>query len=164
MPKQAKVPPADRITPPFAELTVTAKEVKAAAAELNQALQMVEDALEELDMGVSAWHKVAGGSDENGWYWSREIGYTQIGSKWCIALKKSEGNHDIGEYEEEVLPFKKAPKWMCTESVGQIPGLLESLQERAKETVKKLKARAAEVREFGTAIHGLLKGDSSSKA
>lgn len=164
MPK-LKLSPADRISPPFSQLAVTAKEIKAASAELNQAIETVEGPLEDLDIGVSAWHKVAGGTDENGYYWSREIGYTQIGDKWCIAIKRSEGIHNSDEHDEQIWRFNKAPKWMRTESVGQIPDLLETLRERTEDTIKKLKARAAEVREFGSALQKLLEEiDSSQKA
>ena len=111
MPKP-KVPPSERITTSFKELKSLSPDLRSAARELSNKVADLSDKLDTLDLGVAAWTDIAGGrSEENGYYWSRSIGYTKVAHRWEIALREKEGNYDDGEHSETVWKFSEAPHW-----------------------------------------------------
>jgi hypothetical protein len=153
---EAKVPPTERIVSYFKELAVETSECNSAAIELSDAILPLETALRKIKLPVSAWHRIAGDEDDNGNYWTRDIGYTKIGDEWGIALRRTWGNLNVDHHREETWPFKDAPRWMCIESAGKLPDLFEELVKRTKETTAKLKARTTQARELAAAIAAVL--------
>jgi hypothetical protein len=149
---EKKTPPGERIASSFKKLTTSSNDRKSASGEVASAISKLDSALNTLNPGVSAWHKIAGGEDENGNFWTRDIGYSKIGHKWGIALRMTSGNHGFGVYDEEGWLFNDAPPWMCVESVGKIPDLFDELIKRTEDTTRKLKARAIEAEELAKAI------------
>jgi hypothetical protein len=108
------------------------------------------------DLGVSAWHKFAGHEDENGNYWTRDIGYVKVGTEWGIALRKTPGNEFSERHDEDVWPFKDAPRWMQVDSVSKIPDFFEELIKRTDETVKKLQAKSLQAKELSEALNAAI--------
>jgi hypothetical protein len=149
---QPKVPPTERINSSFKKLTSIAPELHSAAKELSKTVKALSEALEPLNLGVSAWHTVAGNEDENGYYWSRSIGYTQVRNEWGIALKQASGSKDDNEHDEQVWEFSKAPRWMVIESISKLPELFDTLIERVTDTTEKLKARTEQAKELVAAV------------
>lgn len=149
---QKRALPAERILSSFKKLAVSSTDLNSAVGELCDNISPLENALSRLDLGVSAWHKIAGHDDESGVFWTRDIGYTKIGKTWCIALRKTSGYPDGELYEEEVWPFAAAPRWMQIESVGKIPDLFDELIKRTEDTIKKIRAKTIEARDLATAI------------
>lgn len=151
------VPPSkERIAAAFKQLSVVSTELNAAADELSSNISTLDKALRKLNLGVSAWHEIASNEDDEGTYWSRDIGYTQVENKWGIALRKTRGNHNFDHYEEEVWPFADAPRWMCIESIGKLPDLFDDLIKRTKDTTDKIKKKTAEAKELAGAISSAL--------
>jgi hypothetical protein len=66
-------------------------------------------------------------------------------------MRRVEGDADL-ERTKELWSFKEAPRWMCLESVGKIPDLLDELTKRTEETTKSLQARTTEATEFVRAV------------
>ena len=113
----------------------------------------LDEALKSLNLGVSAWHQVAANEDPlDGSYWSRDIGYARVRSKWGIAIRKTWGNHFYDDHNEEQWLFADAPRWMCVESVGKLPDLFDDLIKRTEETTGKIKAKTSEAKELAAAI------------
>jgi hypothetical protein len=157
---RAGTPPEIRVTTRIASatkhLSSLSADIKTASNELCASLGPLENALAKFDLGVSAWFKITGNSRDDGSYWSREIGYAQIGKKWGIALKKTEG-HEAAEYDEvENWLFKDAPMWMQIEAIPKIPDLLEALSKRVEETIVKLKDKAVQAKELTDALEAAL--------
>src|SRR5258706_14362677 len=98
---QQKIAPTERIASSFKKLAVASKDLNVAAAELGETISALDGALKKLNLGVSAWHEVAGKEDEDGSYWSRDIGYARVGNKWGIALRRTWGNRDFYSHSEE---------------------------------------------------------------
>jgi hypothetical protein len=144
--------PAERIVNSLKQLTASCNDLNSAAEELCDNIAPLNTALRKINPGVSAWHRIAGNEDENGYYWRREIGYVQVGRTWGIALKKVQGSRDDNEHDEEVWLFHDAPRWMQIESVGKIPDLFDELIERTEDTTKKIKAKTIEAKNFAAAI------------
>ncbi|SRR5260221_8451211 len=151
------VPPSERITSAVKQLAVSSAGVKSAADELCANIAPFEAALAKFDLGVSAWHQIAGHQDsDDGVWWSRDIGYVNIGRRWCIALRKANGVRYADVYEEEVWSFSEAPRWMQIEAVAKIPDLFEVLLKRTEETIKNLKAKSVQAIELTDALNAAL--------
>src|SRR4051794_8954087 len=71
MPEE-QILPKDRIVSSFKHLNAISAELNAAVKELNKPIGRLEFVLKDLNLGVSAWHQIAGSEDENGSYWSRD--------------------------------------------------------------------------------------------
>lgn len=132
MPQQ-KILPSERINASYKKLVSISPELHSAAKDLSKTINALNEALEPLNLGVSAWHTIAQSEDENGNYWSRSIGYTQASYEWGIALRQASGNHNYDSHDEQVRPFSQAPRWMAIESIAKLPELFETLIERVKE-------------------------------
>lgn len=152
MPEE-KVLPKDRIASSFKNLAAVSTEIDSAAKELGASIASLDDALERLNLGVSAWHRIAGGEDhETGNYWHRDIGYTQVSHRWQISLRRAAGNEFSDDYGEEIWTFNQAPYWMRIESIGKLPDLFDELIKRTIETTQKIKARTTETEELAAAV------------
>jgi hypothetical protein len=150
---QPKVPPSERINTSYKQLKSITPELHSAATELSKTINELNDALEPLRLGVTAWAVIASGEDENnGYYWSRFVGYTQVDHSWGIALKQASGSHNNNEHDETIWAFSKAPRWMVIESIAKLPDVFEALIERVKDTTEKLKARTKQAGDLVAAI------------
>jgi hypothetical protein len=151
-----EVRPTTRITSSTKQLAGLAADIKAAGKELCDNIAPLETALAKFNLGVSAWFTITGSDHDDGSYWSREIGYAQIGKKWGIALRKTEG-HQAADYEKvDTWFFGDAPSWMQIESIPKIPDLLEALSKRVQETIGKLKEKAVQAKELTDALNAAL--------
>src|SRR5713226_9643527 len=85
-------PPTERVQASYKQLSLAAKSLNAASDELGKAISVLDAALQKLNLGVSGWVTLAGNEDGNNW-WSRGVGYTKVGDKWGIALRKVSGDY-----------------------------------------------------------------------
>jgi hypothetical protein len=156
MAQEKTVPSKDRIATSFKQLATVSTDLNSAANELNKAIANLDEALRTLNLGVSAWHQVAGDEDpQDGSYWSRDIGYARVRNKWCIAIRRTWGNYSYEDHNDEEWPFAEAPRWMCIESVGKLPELFEDLIKRTEEATEKIRARTSEAKEFLAAVRAV---------
>ncbi|MGI0079876.1 MAG: hypothetical protein ACRECH_09640 [Nitrososphaerales archaeon] len=148
-----QIPPKERIASSFKQLSAVSADLNLAADEFSKTISILDKALKSLNLGVSAWHQIAGNEDEQyGDFWRRDIGYAQVKGKWGIAIRKTWGNNYHDRYEEEEWLFADAPRWMCIESIGRLPDLFDELIKRTEETTTKIKARTSETKELVAAI------------
>ncbi len=153
MTQEKTIPAKERIASSFKQLAAVSTDLNSAADELSKTITSLDEALGALNLGVSAWHQVAGNEDpQNGSYWSRDIGYARVRNTWGIAIRRTWGNHLYGDYDEEEWLFADAPRWMCIESVGKLPDLFEDLIKRTEETTGKIRAKTNEAKELAGAI------------
>jgi hypothetical protein len=160
-----KIPVSERVQSAFRKLTVSASNLNSASDDLRVVINELDDALRKLNLGVSAWVKIAGDDDGRDEYWSRDLGYTRIGRTWGIALREVEGNYNWpDEAKVESWPFNDAPRWLRADAVGKIPDLLEKLADQADGTTKRIKQKATEARELTTAINAAAATRSGAQA
>jgi hypothetical protein len=150
---QSKISPTERIASSFKKLAASSNNLKLATVDLGKSISALDEALNSLNLGVSAWHKIAGHEDDDGSFWSRDIGYTQVGTSWGIALRRASGHHHGDIYDEEVWPFTDAPPWMSVEATVKLPDLFDELNRRAEETIKRMNARSTEAQELARAVN-----------
>jgi hypothetical protein len=160
MTQEKTVPARDRIATSFKQLATVSADLNSAANELNKTIAHLEQALSTLNLGVSAWHQVAGDEDEAGSYWSRDIGYARVRNRWCIAIRRTWGDYNHDDHNDEEWPFAEAPRWMAIESVGKLPELFEDLIKRTEEATQKIKAKTGEARELAAIVRVIASGIS----
>jgi hypothetical protein len=124
----------------------------------------LEQALEKLNLGISTWVTITGDEYDNGFYWSRDLGYAKVNGTWGIALRTLDGHHanDEGDKIEEWL-FNDAPRWLRVEGVGKFPELLEKLTKQADDFAEKIRKKAAEAGELVSVIRLASAGSQPSK-
>jgi len=147
-----KVPPTDRIASSFQQLALHSSELNQSAQQLSTAVSSFETLLRRIGVSVPAWHCIAG-QEEGPSYWTRDIGYSQFGDDWKVALRRTSGQYDDPEsHFEKIWLFALAPKWMAVEAAGKLPDLVDELIKRTIETNAKMKARTTETIELESAI------------
>ena len=137
----------ERVNELLPSLTATAANLNEASKKLSAMINRIDDALQRLNLGVTAWVKVRGGDDpSNGFYWSEDLGYSRTGRKWGLVLKKGEGNYqdhpDSDNYE--YWPFNEAPRSLRISATTKIPDLLMELDRQAKDMEKQVSESADE--------------------
>lgn len=145
-------PLAERIPALVPKLHTAAKDVQKATNDLGQALAPIETILKALNLGVATWTTIAGHDDNDGSYWSREVGYTKLKSMWGLAIKTTTGHNHADIHNEEVWPFREAPRWIQVDAVGKLPDLLEALITRTEETTKTLRSKAKQAEEIAALL------------
>jgi hypothetical protein len=163
MSQTKRVPLADHVKPPATEriassikrLTQLSSELKVETNEVGKSLAQFEEPLLKLAL-VPTWHKIAGGCDHYDNFWTREVGYTTIKGVWCIGLRRTWGNANAEDFNEEVWRFNEAPHWQQIEALGKMAGLYEELITRTEETIKKLRAKREEADQVAAALKAAL--------
>lgn len=146
-------------------LATAAASLNVASDRLGVVVEGIEAELKKLNLGVSAWYTLARGSDTET-TWTRGIGYTKVGGKWCIALRETRDSPPA-KYTEQVWPFKDAPRWLRLDAVGHIPQLLEELTERAHRMTDLCTKRVEQAEQIAAAMYltkaaantGVVEGD-----
>jgi hypothetical protein len=145
----------ERVTTSFTKLSSAAKDLNKVSDELGQAITAIDYILQRLNLGVPTWVKIHGGEDQyTGMvYWSRDVGYAKIGSRWGIALCTREGDYNYPDEEtrEEWL-FNDAPRWLRGEGVEKIPDLLEELIKNTEKTTQKIKGKIDHAKQLAGAL------------
>lgn len=152
--QEQKAPPAERVQNSYKRLSLVAKDLNVVSDDLTKAVSILEEALQRLNLGVSAWVRLSGWESEigNDW-WSRDIGYTKLRDKWGIALRKASGNYNFPDDDSaEEWTFNDAPRWMRAEAVAKIPDLLDALLKQAQDTTKKIKDRTEQAYQLAVAM------------
>jgi hypothetical protein len=162
--KKPKVSPVEAVKTSYPQLADETYQLQALIGDFGKTISAVEGSLRRIGLDVSAWHQIAGGQHEhNGYTWSRDIGYTRIGSSWHIALR--EWSQEVGQEDEQTTyKFRDAPPWMCLEAAGKIPELLEELIERTRDLRAKLASKKRDVDELAAVLADLAQEAVNSRA
>lgn len=137
----------------FQRLAESAARVNAASDDLSKAVAPIDAALKRLGLGITVWHKYAGGVDPEGEFWEHRIGYTRIGRNWGLAISDVSGNINYSaSYDDEEWLFNDAPRAMRVKAVDHIPALLEKLVEQADKVASDLDQKAEKARHIATTI------------
>jgi hypothetical protein len=144
----------ERVTSSIQQLSLVATDLNKASDELGKAVFSIDIVLQGLNLGVPTWVTIQGCHDhEDLNYWSHDLGYSKVGSRWGISLRVREGNDHWPDQEScDVWLFNDSPRWLRIEGVAKIPELLESLIKDTEETTKKIKSKTTEANQFATAI------------
>ena len=138
----------ERVSELLPSLAATAATLNEASKKLSAVIERIDDALQRLNLGVSAWVTVRRGDDlaRGGMYfWSEDLGYSRIGRKWGLTLRKEEGHEGMpGSIECESWSFNDAPRSLRMKAVSKIPELIKDLDREAKEVAEQISASVNE--------------------
>lgn len=143
----------ERVTNSIKQLSSAAQDLNTVSAEMGKAITAIDTVLQSLNIGVSTWARISGGSDEDGLsYWHRDLGYAKVANKWGISLRDVSG--DVRDQDEncDIWLFNDAPRWLRIEGVAKVPDLIDALIKNTLETTEKIKTKTSEVNELATAI------------
>lgn len=144
---------AARIAESYKKLAGSAQLLNAASDGLAKQITSLDLALQRLNLGVIAWERVQGIDDDGtGCYWSRDVGYTKIGSRWGLALRTREGSHQQEEDTVEEWLFNDSPRHMRIDAIDKIPDLVEKLIKASEKTARKLQEKTAQAGELAAAV------------
>ena len=138
----------------FATLSSAAADLNKASDELSKAITVLDDSLQKLNLGITAWVVYLDRIQEDCPSYDRdELGYARINGKWGLAIHRITGDADSGEHQEKgSWPFNEAPREMRVLAVNAVPSLLHALTERALNTTRTLSLKVQDVRETTAAI------------
>ena len=126
---------AKRMAELLPSLAATAANLNNASKKLTEIIERLDGALQRLNLGVTAWVQVNGAnsSPDLSAFWSEDLGYSRIGRKWGLALRRIEGDHALNEWELlDEWPFNEAPRDLRIGAITRIPKLLKKLDQEAQ--------------------------------
>ena len=142
-----------RVSADFEKLVASAAALNAVSDEIAQPVLAINAALRKLNLGISAWVKVAGDEDLNGNYWHRSVGYDKVSSGvWGIAIYYRAVDSDQVVRQEDEWLFNEAPRAYRLEALDKLPQLLGKLTRIADETADALRKKVATTKQVATAI------------
>ena len=133
----------------FETLYTVASSLNIASDELKKSVDVLDEALKKLNLGVVAWEafRYRGDGQDPNEYDQDEIGYCKVGGTWGIALRRIWGNESFEDHHEDgPWLFNDAPREMRVASVDKISAVIESLVKAASAMAKKLHEKTKELR------------------
>ena len=136
----------ERVNKLLPSLAATAANLNEASKKLSALIERIDDALQRLNLGVTAWVRVQGGDENKGLYfWVEELGYSRIARKWGLTLRRRSGFEGAGESDEnESWPFNDAPRSLRKKAVPKILELIKELDREAKEVAEQISSSVNE--------------------
>jgi len=143
----------ERVHSSYQKLAEVASDLNTVSDSLGQMIAELDLALKRLNLGITVWVQIRGDFDDEFDYWSEDLGYAKIGSKWGIALRARSGNPNEPESEsvEEWL-FSDAPRQLRLSAIENIPELFEKLSEQAVKTTEKIVKKLLATRDLVSAV------------
>lgn len=139
----------------FETLYTVSSSLNTASNELGKSIDVLDEALKKLNLGIVAWEpfRYRGDEEDPDEYDQDEIGYCKVNGTWGIALRHIWGHEGMGTHKQDgPWLFNEAPREMRISSVDKIPTLIESLGKEASDLAKKLHERTKEVRALAEII------------
>lgn len=136
----------------YQKLATAASTLNTASDRLGKVVAELDTALKGLNLGITSWLDFS--TWEEGAEWATDqIGYTRIGGKWGIAIRKISGNYQYGEdtIHGEWL-FSDAPRALRITAIDRIPEFLEKLVTDVEATTKRVNEKLKESHELAEAI------------
>jgi len=150
-----KAPLLERVASYYKQLSTVATDLNAVSDELGKSIAEIDVALKKLNLGITTWVTIRGDDEYpyNDLYWSRDIGYAKVNSKWGISLRTIDGqSSDPDRSKTEEWLFNDAPRALRLEAIDKIPELLEELSKEAVKTTKNIRARLDEAKAVAEAV------------
>lgn len=154
-----EIPLLERVASYYSQLSTVAADLNAVSDELGKSIAEIDAALKKLNLGITTWVTIQSGDGDrfrdNYSFWSRDIGYAKVDSKWGITLRNVDGDYRNPDDERvEKWRFDDAPRSLRLESIDKIPELLEKLSKEAAKTTKDIRAKLCEVQSVASAVKG----------
>src|SRR5882724_6007815 len=112
----------------FLQLASVAADLNIISDSLGKYISEIDEALKNLNLGISVWVEVRRWDGEHPRYYYETIGYAKVAGKWGIALQSAIGSHDDPEEgSAEQWLFNDAPRKLRLAAIDKLPELLKKL-------------------------------------
>jgi hypothetical protein len=115
-------------------LTQRTAQLNALRDELSDLYFSLEEVLQDLGLGVSAWY-VAGRC---------AVGYSRLGGRWRIIIQDRHDKSDIKDWDQ--WPCNEAPTYLRIDAVSWLPMLLETMVVRSDEMILKCEKAVTKIK------------------
>jgi hypothetical protein len=152
----------DNVPLQFKALTSAAASLNTASQELSKVIDVLDEALKKLHIGLTVWSAFRYRDVEQPEYDQDEIGYSKVDGTWGITLRRVWGNLERDEeHESGPWHFNDAPRNLRLAGVDAIPNLIEALFNEAVATTKQVHAKTEKVRELASVIERIANSPKS---
>jgi hypothetical protein len=135
------------------DLSSSAAALNAATQRLAKSVEVLDDALKKLNLGISSWVDVSlGSSPDNRFSTTERLGYAKVNGKWGLALKVIDEDMFAAEPDVTTWLFCDASRELRIRAVPLLPKLMAQLNRDAKSITTKISESAREAEEFARAI------------
>ncbi len=153
----------EKIQAHFQALSSVASSLNKASDELTKVVAILDEALKNLNVGLTVWVTFRSRGVEPQEYDNDQIGYCKVNGKWGIALRQIWGDYGMDYFASEgPWLFNEAPREMRLHGVDKIPEVIEALGKEAFDTTKKIHEKTQEVRELSGAIEKIASEQAGS--
>ena len=103
---------------------------------------------------MAAWVRVKGWENDDGEFWTRELGYDRFRNQWRIAIRETHGDEGFPD-DPSVYTwlFNEAPRKSRISSADKLPELLREPVKEAERTARRLREKTTEVNAFVAALN-----------
>jgi prefoldin subunit 5 len=145
-------------------LSKSATALNTATHRLTKSVEILDDALRKLNLGISSWVDISFGSSPDERFSSTEqLGYAKVNGKWGLALKViTEDEFAQGEPDVATWLFCDASRDFRIRALPHLPKLIAQLDRDAESITAKLSESAKEAEEFARAIETIARNESES--
>jgi hypothetical protein len=135
----------------FEALTETSKKINSASKRLSASVEKMNDALKKLNLGISVWIEVCGGSPDDHIVETEYLGYAKVRGKWgvCIRFVVEGLEPDPGVTEWH---FDNAPREMRIHASECFNKLLLALNQESLRQAQIMEERAKDIDELTNSV------------
>ncbi len=154
----------EKVQTHFEALSSVASSLNSASDEFTKVVTILDEALKQLNVGLTAWVTFRSRGIEPWEYDDDQIGYSKVNGRWGIALRRIWGDQREDEQRNEgPWLFNEAPREMRLHGVDKIPEVIEALGKEAFDLTRKIHEKTHEVRELTGAIEKIASEQASRK-
>jgi hypothetical protein len=137
-------------------LSFSATALNRATLRLSKSIEVLDDALRKLNLGIACWVNIATGSNEDGTHSITEnLGYDKINGKWGLALASVTEDEFGGEPEANTWLFCDASREFRIRAVTHLPKLIAQMNRNASAVTAKVSESADQAEAIAEAINSL---------
>lgn len=140
----------------FSNLSTATSILNKASGELAAAVSQLDDMLQGLNIGLTAWVTFRSQDCEPPEYDDDQLGYAKVSGKWGLAIQRIYG--DPSQDREDIVGpwlFNDASRELRLLAVDKIPDLLELLAKVAAKTAERVEEKTRHVRVVTSAVQTL---------
>jgi hypothetical protein len=137
----------------FQNLAAAASTLNSASEAFGDAMRTLDDAINKLNPGVTAWVTVSHSTDERGLASEERLGYAKTNGKWGLTICSVTINPTDGSEEtDDSWLFSDAPRTLRLAAIDHVPELMESLARKAAHTATRVNEAAGVAKQLAMAV------------
>ena len=144
-----------RVQTSYERLTLVASNLNSVSDDLGKVVNALDESLKKLNIGITTWYRFSLGSNDAdpGAYLYKYIGYSRMGNKWGISLRREDGHEAYKETETvDQWLFNDAPRELRLEAVTHIPAMIDALIQAGEEEIEKIGLKTLEAKQLAAIL------------